>query len=576
MPASDRDPIGGDPRQTSPIGHGRCHHLAMTVGLAVTHAVLFMAAYPSVNLWPLSFLAIAPLWWLAVHARTTRRALLVVFIVQLVLWLWMNRWILPVTAAGYPLLSMYMAGYAVLFVWLVRRVGHHRRFSRWPATCVLPILWVGVECLRGELIFRGYPWYLLAHPLIEWPVLVQSVDLLGTYWLSFLSAMVSGAIVDMVRMRSTQIVRRAAVAAVVFTLVLHAANIAYGLWRLGQPTLRPGPSILVIQTNLAQDNKIGWPREQQVSDFGDFVSLTEQAHADAIASGTTPDLVVWPETMVPGYGLEPETIKYQRENGYYPGDVYSATLTELVANLSTPLLVGSPSYFGLRAVGKEWNWDRHYNSAYLVLHDPPYQRYDKHFLTPFGETMPYISAWPWLEQRLLALGAEGMRFNLDSNPDIKRLRLDWNDQTLHLGTPICFEDTVAWLCRKMVYGDGTKSVEVLVNLSNDGWFGASVSGRRQHVQIARFRCVENRVPMVRAANTGLSVAIDSRGKLIGRIGEGRYGAARTHGTLFAELPLDSRSTLYGRLGDVWAWLCLLGTVVLGGSANFLGAKETKS
>ncbi|MCH8260324.1 MAG: hypothetical protein IIC46_08965 [Planctomycetes bacterium] len=169
-----------------------------------------------------------------------------------------------------------------------------------------------------------------------------------------------------------------------------------------------------------------------------------------------------------------------------------------------------------------------------------------------------------------------MRFNLDSNPDIKRLRLDWNDQTLHLGTPICFEDTVAWLCRKMVYGDGTKSVEVLVNLSNDGWFGASVAGRRQHVQIARFRCVENRVPMVRAANTGLSVAIDSRGKLIGQIGEGRYGAARTQGVLLAELPLDSRSTLYGRLGDVWAWLCLLGTVVLGGSANFLGAKETKS
>ena len=568
MPASDRDPIGGDSRPTSLIGQGRCHHLAMTVGLAVTHAALFMAAYPSINLWPLSFLAIAPLWWLAVHARTMRRALLVVFIVQLGLWLWMNRWILPVTAAGYPLLSMYMAGYAVLFVWLVRRVGCHRRFSRWPATCLLPILWVGVECLRGELIFRGYPWYLLAHPLIEWPVLVQSVDLLGTYWLSFLSAMVSGAIVDIVTMRSTQTIRRAAVAVVGLTLVLHAANVAYGLWRLGQPTLRPGPSILVIQTNLPQDNKIGWPREQQFGDFGDFVSLTQQAHAEAVAAGTTPDLVVWPETMVPGYGLEPETIEYQRENGYYPGDVYSATLSELVATLDTPLLVGSPSYFGLHAVGKEWNWDRHYNSAYLVDGHPPYQRYDKHFLTPFGETMPFISAWPWLEQRLLALGAQGMRFNLDSNPQIKRLRLDWNDQTLRLATPICFEDTVAWLCRKMVYTNGAKTAEVLVNLSNDGWFGASVSGRRQHAQIARFRCVENRVPMIRAANTGLSVAIDSRGKIIGRIGEGRYGTSQTPGTLLAEPLLDSRSTLYGRLGDVWAWLCLIGAVVLGASAIF--------
>ncbi len=576
MPASDRESICGDPRQPSPIGQRQCHRLARTVGLAATHALLFMAAYPSINLWPLSFLAPAPLWWLAVHARTTRRALLVVFIAQLVLWLWMNRWILPVTAVGYPLLSLYMAGYAVLFVWLVRRVSRHRRLSRWPATLVLPILWVGVECLRGELIFGGYPWYLLAHPLIEWPVLVQSADLAGTYWLSFLSAMVSGAIVDVVRMRSMQTIRRAAMAAVLLALVLHAANIAYGLWRLGQPKLQPGPSILVIQTNLAQDNKIGWPRERQFGDFGGFVSLTQQAHADAVASGAAPDLVVWPETMVPGYGLEPQATAYLRQHGYEPGDIYSASLAQLAADLRTPLLVGSPSYLGLRVVDKKLSWDRHYNSAYLVQGDPPYQRYDKHFLTPFGETMPYISAWPWLEQRLLALGAEGMLFNLDSNPHIKRLRLDWNDQTLNLATPICFEDTVAWLCRKMVYGGGPKSVEVLVNLSNDGWFGASASGRRQHAQIARFRCVENRVPMVRAANTGLSVAIDSRGKLIDQIGEGRYGAAQTQGTLLAELPLDSRSTLYGRLGDVWAWLCLIGTVVLGGSAIFLGAKEPES
>ncbi len=425
-------------------------------------------------------------------------------------------------------------------------------------------------------MFNGYPWYLLAHPLIEWPVLVQSADLLGTYWLCFLAAMFCGAVIDALAMYRAKALQPIAAVAVVFALLLHVGNIAYGLWRIGQDALLPGPSILVIQTNLPQDNKIGWPRERQLPDFNGFVSLTTQAHALASASDAKPDLIVWPETMVPGYGLEPETIEYQRENGYYPGDVYSATLSKLVATLGTPLLAGSPSYLGLRAVGDEWNWDRHYNSAYLVHRDPPYQRYDKHFLTPFGETMPYISAWPWLEQRLLALGAEGMRFNLDRNPDIKRLRLDWNDQTLRLATPICFEDTVAWLCRKMVYTNGAKTAEVLVNLSNDGWFGVSASGRRQHVQIARFRCVENRVPMVRAANTGLSVAIDSRGKLIGQIGEGRYGAAQTQGTLLAELPLDSRSTLYGRLGDVWAWLCLLGTVVLGGSAIFLGAKEPKS
>lgn len=555
-----------------------CHHLVVTIALAVAHVMLFAASFPSLNFWLLSLVAPAPLVWLAKRARTTRRAVLVVFVAQLLMWLWMQRWIMSVTAVGYPLLSFYLAGYAAIFVWLVRRISGHPTLRRWPATFVVPVLWVGVECLRGELMFNGYPWYLLAHPLIEWPVLVQSADLLGTYWLSFLAAMFCGAVIDALAMYRDRVLQRVTVTAIALALILHVGNIAYGLWRIGQDALLPGPSILVIQTNLPQDNKIGWPRERQLPDFNSFVSLTIQAHTLASASDAKPDLIVWPETMVPGYGLEPETIEYQRENGYYPGDVYSATLSKLAQTLGTPLLAGSSSYLGLRLVGKQstqWQWDQHYNSAYLVHGDPPYQRYDKYFLTPFGETMPYISAWPWLEQRLLALGAQGMRFDLDSSPEINRLRLHWNDQTLELATPICFEDTVARVCRNMIYPDGTKRGHMLVNLSNDGWFGASKAGRRQHAQIARFRCVENRVPMARAANTGLSVMIDSRGKLIDRIGEGRYGAAQTPGWLVSELPLDSRSTLYGQLGDVWAWLCLLGTVVLGGWAIFPKGQRTR-
>ena len=553
-------------KQPSTADPNSRHHLAVTAALAGAHVLLFAASFPPLNLWLLSLVAPAPLVWLAKHGRTTQRVVLTVFVAHLFMWLWMQRWIMPVTLVGYLLLSLYLAGYAALFAWLVRRISGHPRLGRWPATFVLPVLWVGVECLRGELMFNGYPWYLLAHPLIEWLALVQSADLLGTYWLSFLAAMFCGAVIDVVAMVRARAFQPVAAAAVVIAIVGHVGNLAYGLWRLGQDALLPGPSILVIQTNLPQDNKIGWPRERQLPDFDRFVALTIQAHALAAASDAKPDLIVWPETMVPGYGLEPQTIEYQRENGYYPGDIYSARLNKLAETLGAPVLAGSPSYLGLRVVDDQWQWDHHYNSAYLIDGDPPYQRYDKHFLTPFGETMPYISAWPWLEQRLLALGAEGMRFDLDASPQITRVQLEWNDQTLQLATPICFEDTVARVCRKMIYSDGAKQGDMVVNLSNDGWFGESEAGRRQHVQIARFRCIENRVPMARAVNTGLSVMIDSRGKLIDRIGEGRYGAAQTPGSLVGELPLDSRSTLYGWIGDVWAWLCLLGVVLLSGWA----------
>jgi apolipoprotein N-acyltransferase len=438
----------------------------------------------------------------------------------------------------------------VLLVWLLRRAARHPAVGRWPLALVAPLLWVGVECLRGSLVFHGYAWYLAGHPLIEWPLLAQSADLLGVYVLSFLVVSTSALGVDCVR-------RAGAWRVVAIVAALHVANAAYGWWRLGQTApMSPGPVALAVQTNLPQSNKVAWEPPQQVEDLAGFIGQTDAAWAAALAAGVRPDLVIWPETMLPGYGLEPEAIRLLVEGGYFPGDDFARAVAELAERVGVPLLVGSPSFDGLRVEAGRAAWDAHFNSAYLVTGSPPYQRYDKVFLTPFGETMPYISAWPWLEERFLAVGASGMSFNLDAADEIRRLRLT---ESVTLATPICFEDTVAPVCRRMVRG----GADVLVSLSNDGWFGGHDAGRVQHAQIARFRCIENRVPMIRSVNTGMTVAIDSAGRLIDSAGPGRYGTARRPLALWAELPLDSRSTLYGRAGDLWGWLCLAGTAGLG-------------
>jgi apolipoprotein N-acyltransferase len=232
-----------------------------------------------------------------------------------------------------------------------------------------------------------------------------------------------------------------------------------------------------------------------------------------------------------------------------------------------------------------------YNSAVLVLGEQVYQRYDKYFLTPFGETMPYISAWPWLERQLLTLGVGAdLAFNLDSNPEIRLLELrvdsepppsssladarssdaassDASDaasggdsEMYSFATPICFEDTVGRYCRRMVYRDGEKKADAFVNISNDGWFNTSTADRKLHAQIARFRCIENRIPMIRAVNTGLSIAIDSSGRVIAAVGGDGYGVSHQPGWMVADLTLDSRSTLYGRIGEAWPWSCLIATV----------------
>lgn len=527
-------------------------------------------------------------------------AIVAVIITQFLMWLWLNHWIIPVTGVGYPFLGLYMSVYPAIFAWIVRHVSRHRTLRRWPKMVTLPIIWTGIEFLRGQIVMDGYPWYLLSHPLIEWPLFAQSADLFGAYFISFLIAMPAGFFVGIAghtreMIDSPTVVDPGIRLRLLFVLgaallAIMSANLIYGGWRMSQDdSLTPGPNILAIQTNLPQDNKLAWTPQQQEIDFLMFCDQTIEAQKQFIAEGKTIDLIAWPETMLPGFGLEPSTITFLVE-GQYRAGAFAPAVQALQRQLGVPMLLGSGAFFGLRVVDDRWQWDRQYNSTYLVTGDPPYQRYDKFFLTPFGETMPYISNWPWLEKKMLDFGAHGMRFDLDSNPDISVLELKPGDRSapsgaiasspkpqaasLRLATPICFEDTVPQLCRRMCYQDGRKRADLLVNLSNDGWYNTSQGNRKLHAQIARFRCIENRVPMVRCVNTGLSLSIDSCGRVIGAVGKGRYGTSQQAGALYAQPRLDARQTLYGRVGEVFPAACLLATILFLGWTYLPGSRAS--
>ncbi len=141
-------------------------------------------------------------------------------------------------------------------------------------------------------------------------------------------------------------------------------------------------------------------------------------------------------------------------------------------------------------------------------------------------------------------------------PTVFTIRTARSHEAVRLVTPICFEDIDASLCAKMLRGNGAKRADALVNLTNDGWFRGGENA--QHLQAAVFRSIENRVPMARCVNTGISAFIDSTGRVTQKID------ARTEGTAIATLWLDSRYTLYTRFGDWFAWLCVLVTAVLVG------------
>jgi apolipoprotein N-acyltransferase len=341
-----------------------------------------------------------------------------------------------------------------------------------------------------------------------------------------------------------------------------------------------------VQTNVAQSNKTYWTLEQEVRDYRRMQELTQEAAGLAEA----PKLIVWPETMMPGISIEPKAIEELAAKelvftlkepmpdvlGTNETRVKATAFWEALSALSkttaAPLLIGEEGLDNFRvsknAAGEiELQQDARFNSVYLVRDGKvELPRYDKIELTPFGEYMPVISRFAWLEQKLLALAAQGMKFDLAQGTKKTVFEVATGEGTpgMRVVTPICFEVTESALCRSLVFENGTRRADVMVNLSNDGWFGDDDDAREHHLRISRWRCLELGTPMIRAANTGISAVIDANGRVRARGVASNQAGHRVDGVLSAMVPLPQREsvTLYARTGNVVGWASFAGWLVV--------------
>jgi len=547
-------------------------------------AGLLALAFPQPGWSLLAWVALVPAGIAAVRTRSWRRLFFTAALVSAVWWGLMLRWMWPVTGPGVGVLAVYLGlnvGLALLTAGaLVQKL-------RWPMVAALPLCWVAVEALRSVAPAGGFAWFTLAHSQAAWADgsvgrVAQTADLVGQHTVGLVVAVVNGALIDLATRRSATARLSLGVAG-----LLLAGALGYGQWRLTQATgtTGPGPVVAVVQTSVPHSNKLYPTVEGMTTDFNDLVALHGEAVAE-IGERFGPDAaaraaVVWPETVVPAplnpaarAALRADAADLTQTEGFRAYHGLRSQMAELVPQIVAS--GGVRTFVGASFRGADGR-PRH-NAVYALDAGGAYAAapYFKQHLVPVGE---YVPGPGFVKGLVLKLSPYGEDHDYTIDPGTEPVVFDLpgpDGRTLRAATPICYEDAVAGVCRDMVYGgerghgDAPKRVDLLLNLTNDGWY-PGLGQRRQQLGLATLRCIENRVPMARSVNTGISGFIDSSGRPHGLLESyDPAAAACTSGVSVAELATDSRVSPYGRIGG-WPWvLFVLGAIGAGTFAGLFG------
>lgn len=536
-------------------------HVGRISLLVLASAVLLSLSFAPFALAPLAWIALVP-WLIAVAECRRVAGAFVTGLLSGVLFFGLNTWWLwTATTPGTVGLIIYFSLYWAVAAALLRSL---RLLSRTAPSVIgslatllaVPTLWTAVEWLRAYLI-PGFPWLLLGYSQTPLLVMCQIADATSAFGITFWVAMVN-TLATMALLHRNQMSSMAAPAVV--ALVVLASVGAYGFFRLRQDTTHPGPLVMVVQPN--HPHLHGGTRTVSREAAVKF-HLEVTRSALATLAPDRPDLIVWSETVMPP--LNSEAMEHLRESpvGQFMLDTHRQ-ISELAASAGATIVTGA-NYVGgwtIRNGAHEASELR--NAAYCYGPDGQQAaaRYDKTELVPFAETVAFKST-PWLHRIMLMLAPPVAAQPIDpGDPDSAvPFMLQRSSSTatqpaapcpdaIAFYTPICLENIYPPYVARLIRAehDG-KRAEFILNLSNDGWFHAQQHA--QHWQTIVLRCIENRIPMARSSNTGISGFVDSAGRSFELIPTGGEG------TRTRRLDLDRRVSIYTRYGEWFGKLCLL-------------------
>ena len=541
------------------------------LGLALAGAAAMFLVQPPADGWMLAWLA--PLPWLMIvqadrlSAAHPWRSLWVGGFCH---WLATIHWLRlphPATSIGWVALSAYLACYLPLFVVIARRMVHG---WRWPLVAAAPVAWMACEQLRCSVL-GGFTFAGLGHTQWRWTTLIQLADCLGAVGVGgVVMAVAAGLTAIVAAVVSRERIRAAVLSSLAAAAVL-SLTLGYGRWRLqGEP--RPdGPSLDVLLVQGAIDTELKHDPEAAGDVARHYDELTTAALAADASSGVgsaagtpetpRPDLIVWPETMWRWGLLEidpdevlPESVVEQTLAGRGAAGSAAdrqAACRRVLEQERLALLAAFARRYGTHwLVGLDRqvvtphaaSGARNFNCGLFL--DPEgvaLACYSKQHPVMFGEYIPLADRFPWL-YRLTPLPA-----GLTAGTEPVAVTIAGTRAAVN----ICYETALPEAVRSMVL-DLTRRggrPDVIVNLTNDGWFWGS-SELDMHLTAAIFRAVEVRTPLVIAANTGFSAWIDGSGRLLAR------GPRRATGTLRARVRPDGRMSPWLSWGSLPAGVCV--------------------
>jgi apolipoprotein N-acyltransferase len=493
---------------------------------AVILGALSVLAFAPVHAWPVLFLTFGALVWLldgchAEHARLAERLKTAAtigfcfgfgYFLAGLYWVaeaflvepWRHGWLLPFVMTALPGgMALFFAAAAALAM-LLWVPGPGRAFA-------LAIAFFLAEFARGHVL-TGFPWNLLGYSLLDSLPLMQLAALFGVYGLSLLAVLLFAAPATIFAPSQSGLAKgRGTFALAALLLVLLVAGYGWGERRLQAAGLdNTNIRLRVVQANIDQAEK--WRPENSVEIFTDYLELTQSGGGlDGIA------IVVWPETAVPFLlADDPEALA-----------AIASVLPE-----ETTLLVGSWRLVEERDAERRFIRNRAYNSVLVVDGEGRITgSYDKIHLVPLGEYLPFQDFLESLGMMQLTNVRGG--FNVGQKPRLLTIP----------GAP----PVTPLICYEIIFPQEITEAGThpgwLLNLTNDAWFGSS-AGPYQHFHQAQVRAVEQGLPVVRAANTGISAVIDPFGRVRAEIGLGEKGI------IDADLPKAGPPTLFMQFGTI--------------------------